>query len=264
MIKSANGHLDIDPTRVSDRPQAVGNWLVALGQAWTLISNQKSCAHDLENLCHCDELRPPNEAINMSHRLPPLNGVRAFEASARHLSFKLAASELGVTAGAVSQQVKALEAALSTKLFKRLPRGLVLTAAGDAYLPSLSAAFRLISKATEDIAPALPSRKLRIGVSATVKSRLPSKWPRCRSDLQRFVGQVRVTEDVELVRSGELDGVLHHRRVGAAGLSCEMIAVLQDEEVSQEIHYISPTGLAGCRQSRALVASLSELCAANH
>jgi LysR family glycine cleavage system transcriptional activator len=43
----------------------------------------------------------------MSYRLPPLNGLRAFEAAARHLSFKNAASELGVTPGAVSHQVRA-------------------------------------------------------------------------------------------------------------------------------------------------------------
>ena len=47
----------------------------------------------------------------MSYRLPPLNGLRAFEAAGRHLSFKAAASELSVTPGAVSQQVKHLEQA---------------------------------------------------------------------------------------------------------------------------------------------------------
>ena len=55
----------------------------------------------------------------MSHRLPPLNGLRSFEAAARHLSFARAADELCVTPGAVSQQVKSLEAALGLKLFAR-------------------------------------------------------------------------------------------------------------------------------------------------
>ena len=59
----------------------------------------------------------------MSYRLPPLNGLRAFEASARHLSFRRAADELCVTPGAVSQQVKSLEASIGVKLFRRLPRG---------------------------------------------------------------------------------------------------------------------------------------------
>src|SRR5438552_14120709 len=101
----------------------------------------------------------------MSYRLPPLNGLRCFEAAARHLSFKRAADELGVTPGAVSQQVKALEGALGITLFRRLPRGLILTDRGEGYLPAITAAFDLISKATESTAPALRGRKLRLGIA---------------------------------------------------------------------------------------------------
>ena len=56
------------------------------------------------------------------NRLPPLNALRAFEAAARHLNFRLAAEELGVTQGAVAQHVRTLEADLGIKLFDRLPR----------------------------------------------------------------------------------------------------------------------------------------------
>ena len=66
----------------------------------------------------------------MTYRLPPLNGLRAFEAAARHMSFKRAADELGVTAGAVSQHIKALETALDVPLFRRLARSIELSAAG--------------------------------------------------------------------------------------------------------------------------------------
>ena len=104
----------------------------------------------------------------MSYRLPPLNGLRAFEASARHLSFKRAADELCVTPGAVSQQVKSLEESLGVPLFRRLPRGLLLTAGGENYLPSISKAFHAISEATESVSPALKGRKLRVGVSPTL------------------------------------------------------------------------------------------------
>ena len=55
----------------------------------------------------------------MPHRLLPLNGLRAFEASARHLSFKAAAEELHVTPAAISHQVKALEETIGQKLFRR-------------------------------------------------------------------------------------------------------------------------------------------------
>jgi LysR family transcriptional regulator of beta-lactamase len=71
----------------------------------------------------------------------PLNALRAFESSARHLSFTLAASELNVTQAAVSQQVRGLEARLGVALFRRLPRGLALSDEGHALLPVLVDAF---------------------------------------------------------------------------------------------------------------------------
>jgi len=71
----------------------------------------------------------------------PLNGLRAFEAAARHSSFTKAAIELCVTPAALSHQVKALEERLGTPLFKRLPRGLALTDEGQALLPVLREAF---------------------------------------------------------------------------------------------------------------------------
>jgi len=71
----------------------------------------------------------------------PLNALRAFESSARHLSFTLAADELNVTQAAVSQQVRGLEARLGVTLFRRLPRGLALSDEGHALLPVLAESF---------------------------------------------------------------------------------------------------------------------------
>jgi len=84
----------------------------------------------------------------MARRLPPLNALRAFEAAARHGSFSGAAEELRVTDSAVSQQVRTLERYLGTRLFKRLPRGLLLTELGSTYLPVLTAGFDRLSEAT--------------------------------------------------------------------------------------------------------------------
>lgn len=89
----------------------------------------------------------------MPSRLPPLNGLKAFEAAGRHLNFRLAAEEIGVTQGAVAQQVRGLEEALSAKLFERLPRGLALTEEGRKYLAPVQRAFRLIEDATQEIRP---------------------------------------------------------------------------------------------------------------
>ncbi|MFD4121335.1 LysR substrate-binding domain-containing protein [Alcaligenes faecalis] len=80
--------------------------------------------------------------------LPPLNALRAFEVSGRRLSFRAAADELGVTQGAVAQQVRALEEHLGLALFQRHPRGLQLTLAGAAYLAEVTRAFDTLADAT--------------------------------------------------------------------------------------------------------------------
>ena len=69
-------------------------------------------------------------------RLPSLNALRAFAVAGQHLSFTKAATELHVTQAAISHQIKTLEDQLGIKLFRRAPRGLMLTEAGQAYLPS--------------------------------------------------------------------------------------------------------------------------------
>lgn len=79
----------------------------------------------------------------------PLNAFRAFEASARHLSFTRAAIELNVTQAAVSHQVKALEEQLGIALFRRLPRGLMITAEGESLLPVLRESFDRMADAIE-------------------------------------------------------------------------------------------------------------------
>jgi len=85
----------------------------------------------------------------MARRLPPLNALRAFEAAARHLSFAKAAEELSVTPAAVSQQIRSLEASLGVKLFRRLPRSVVITEAGQAGLVALREGFERIAEAAE-------------------------------------------------------------------------------------------------------------------
>ncbi len=81
----------------------------------------------------------------------PLNALRAFEASARHLSFTRAGLELRVTQAAVSHQVKSLEDLLGAALFRRLPRGLALTDEGLILLPVLSDAFARIGTALDRV-----------------------------------------------------------------------------------------------------------------
>lgn len=85
----------------------------------------------------------------MSYRLPPFAVLRAFEAAARHLSFKKAAEELHLTPAAVSQQIKGLEEYLGVSLFRRLTRALELTEHAKAMLPKLREGFDCLAAAVE-------------------------------------------------------------------------------------------------------------------
>jgi LysR family transcriptional regulator, glycine cleavage system transcriptional activator len=87
----------------------------------------------------------------MGHQMPPLPWLRAFEASARHLSFTNAASELNLTQAAISKQVKLLEHYLREPLFERLPRSLRLTKVGAAYLPKVTDAFERLSAGSLEV-----------------------------------------------------------------------------------------------------------------
>lgn len=81
--------------------------------------------------------------------LPPLNALRAFEATARHLSFKRAAEELFVTPAALSHQIKALEDFFGQALFIRKLRAIALTPAGEALYPGLRLAFTQMRQSVE-------------------------------------------------------------------------------------------------------------------
>ncbi len=85
------------------------------------------------------------------HHLPPLPWLRAYEAAARRGGFTAAAAELGLTQAAVSQQVGLLEAQLGARLFRRLRRGVELTAEGAAFLPHVQAAFAGLARSTAEL-----------------------------------------------------------------------------------------------------------------
>jgi LysR family glycine cleavage system transcriptional activator len=102
--------------------------------------------------------------------LPSLNAIRAFEAASRHLNFRLAAEELGVSQGAVAQHVRGLEDSLGVRLFDRLPRTLALTEPGRRYASTIRRAFELIVEATASVRP----EPLRLQISVTPS--FAAKW----------------------------------------------------------------------------------------
>jgi len=131
-------------------------------------------------------------------RLPSLNALRAFVVAGRHLNLNSAAKELFVTPSALSHQIRALEEALGTPLFKRTRQGLALTAAGQAILPGLTAAFEQMTDAMAQLRKRPDSQVLTISMLSTFAMR----WfiPRLArfQQLQPEIN-VRISTSVELV-----------------------------------------------------------------
>ncbi len=137
----------------------------------------------------------------MARRLPPLNPLRAFEATARHGSLTRAAGELHVTHGAVSHQIKALEASLNVRLFERAGQRLKLTAHGAELLPAVAGAFEGIAAATARLGRPTSSGTLSISCVPA----LLSFWlvPRLAAFTARF-------PDISLVLDASNDpGAIH-------------------------------------------------------
>lgn len=102
----------------------------------------------------------------------PLNGLRVFDAAARHLSFTRAADELAVTPAAVGQQVRALEDTLGVVLFRRTTKGLELTPEGEAGLDALRAGFLQFEEAVRAMQAGQSSKSLTIAAPRDITA----KW----------------------------------------------------------------------------------------
>src|SRR2546421_9021618 len=134
----------------------------------------------------------------MTARLPSLNGLRAFEAAARHLSFMQAASELNVTQTAISHQIKRLEEELGVRLFVRQNRSLTLTQQAQEYLPGIRAAFNDLRLATDRLLRKDDDHVLTVSTLAS----LAAKWllPRLSAFQEAHPGiDVRITTSTNLV-----------------------------------------------------------------
>ena len=138
----------------------------------------------------------------MHRNLPPLNSLRCFEAAARHLSFTRAAEELYVSQAAISQQIKALESHLRVKLFRRLPRRLLLTDEGQILLPAVQDAFARIGDTTRKLTEDAVSGTLRVAV----RPYFAARWlaPRLSRFWLRHPGidfrLIHSTEEVDFAR----------------------------------------------------------------
>jgi LysR family glycine cleavage system transcriptional activator len=104
-------------------------------------------------------------------RLPPLGALRAFEAAARHLSFKEAADELGLTPTAISHQVRLLEDYCGEKLFRRRPRPLALSVAGAMLFPAIRDGFDLFASGLSFLRAEADAKPLRVTTTGSFASR---------------------------------------------------------------------------------------------
>ncbi|MDX8479906.1 LysR substrate-binding domain-containing protein [Mesorhizobium sp. VK24D] len=121
--------------------------------------------------------------VRRYYDLPSLTALAVFEASARHLSFKLAASELNVTPGAVSRQIKAIEDELGVPLFVRLGTGVVLTSAGEDLYGVLAGSFSRVSDVVRTVKRGDRSKNVTIACTDAFASmwlipRMPEFWDR--------------------------------------------------------------------------------------
>ena len=164
-----------------------------------------------------------------TRRLPPLNALRAFEAAARFGSFVAAANELRVTSSAVSQQVRMLERYLGTKLFKRLPRGLVLTELGRAYLPELTSGFDRLAEATSRLRSSGTGGLLTVAAPPSfANSWLLSRLARFRERYPRIDVYIRTGRELVDFRREDVDIAI---RFGPHAKSDLKSVVLLEEEV---------------------------------
>lgn len=184
-------------------------------------------------------------------RLPPLNALRAFEAAARHLNFSRAADELSVTPGAVSQQIQNLEDYVGAALFKRTPKGLLLTDAAQTALPALREAFDRLAEAASLLTAAVDGRRLTI----TAPPSFAAKWlvPRLGA-FERAHPQVDVwlSAGMELVdlSAGEVDLAIRYGAGRYPGLEVkrivsETVIPVISPALLAEIPLSSPEDLAG-------------------
>jgi LysR family transcriptional regulator, glycine cleavage system transcriptional activator len=154
--------------------------------------------------------------------LPPLASLRAFEAAARHASFKQAAAELAVTPTAISHQIRLLEASLGLSLFERQPRRLVLTPAGQLLFPVLRDGFDAFAAAVG----ALAVKRRRTAVTLSATTAFTAHWlvPRVAAFNAANPGmdlRLHASDDVVDLANGAIDAAIRYGRGGYGGLVSE-------------------------------------------
>lgn len=160
----------------------------------------------------------------MKRNLPPLNSLRAFEAAARHLSFRKAAEELSVTPAAISQQIKQLEALLGIALFTRTTRALSLTEAADTALPLITRGFDNLQDGVQNLRTQRDGGILTVSVSPSFGMRwLLPRLERFRQAYPDFDVRIDASNNLADFERGSVDVALRYGRGRYDGLTSERL-----------------------------------------
>jgi LysR family transcriptional regulator, glycine cleavage system transcriptional activator len=189
----------------------------------------------------------------MTYLMPPLNALRSFEAAARHGSFQRAALELHVTAGAIGQQVRALEELLGVELFNRLHNRLILTDLGRSYARAARDAFERLTTATAALDPAHPSVVMRLGVRAGLPLNGPQGMLPLIDRFRRTAGvAVRVYQPAGLAEliEGKIDVAIVDGTDHPEGFRCYSLAGMAWAKGNNFL--VAPDGTADCPEITAL------------
>jgi LysR family glycine cleavage system transcriptional activator len=143
----------------------------------------------------------------------PLHVLPAFEAAARHGSFRAAAQELHLTPSAISHQIKLLEDALGLNLFRRLPRGLALTAAGREYRTTVGEVLERLQHDADALSGAATGTKLRISMPDCIAMNyfLPGLH-HFRANNPEFELEISVGAELADVEGGAVDAAIRMGR----------------------------------------------------
>ena len=157
--------------------------------------------------------------------LPPLRALQAFEAVARHRSFKAAAAELNVTPTAISHQIRMLEQICGKSLLQRRPRPLCLTAAGERLYPALRGGFALFAEAIAALRQPGVARPLRVTSPNAFASRwLVPRLPAWQAMHPEWPLEIIGTDQVLDLTAGEADVAIRYARSAPKGLVSTEIA----------------------------------------
>lgn len=160
-------------------------------------------------------------------RLPPLNALRAFEAAARHLSFRHAADEIGVSPSAISHQIRLLESLCGQALFRRRPRPLALTAAGQRLYPVLQAGFRSFADVFDELNGQIRARPLRVTTTSSFAARwLVPRLPDWRRHDPGFALEIIGSDRIMDLAADEADIAIRYARAAPSHPSATLL--LQD------------------------------------